>query len=163
MKTIPIDDDVYEYVANHTVEIGESASQILRRLLHVPIVPKRGADPVKSPQGHELAALLSEPMFSRSTTAVSRMLRILQEAHRQRPSEFHKVLNIRGRNRIYFAKSEADILRSGDSTQPHAIDGTGYWVMTNSPTQMKRQMIRDVLKALGYGAAAVEAAASVIQ
>lgn len=163
MKTIQIDDDVYQHIANHTVEIGESASQILRRLFNLSLSGEPSTQSATAPQRHELAGLLSEPMFSRSTTAVSRMLRILQEVSKQRPSEFHKILKIRGRNRIYFAKSEAEILNSSDSTQPRAIDGTGYWVMTNSPTQMKRQMIRDVLNTLGYSAAAVEATASVIQ
>lgn len=163
MKTIEIDDDIYQHIANHTVEIGESASRILRRLLGISPIIAAGAQPTMATQEHELAALLSEPTFSRSTTAVSRMLRIFQAVSEQRPAEFHKVLAIRGRNRIYFAKSEAEILNSGDSTQPRAIDGSGYWVMTNSPTQMKRQMVRDVLKTLGYSPAAIEAAATVIQ
>lgn len=35
MKRIDIDDDLYAYIASHTREIGESASDILRRLLDV--------------------------------------------------------------------------------------------------------------------------------
>ena len=33
MKTIQIDDDLYQYIASNTLEIGEPASDILRRLL----------------------------------------------------------------------------------------------------------------------------------
>ena len=33
MKTIEIDDDLYAFIAGQTKHIGESASQILRRLL----------------------------------------------------------------------------------------------------------------------------------
>ncbi|MGH8125032.1 MAG: hypothetical protein ACREPK_04215 [Rhodanobacteraceae bacterium] len=163
MKTIQIEDDVYAYIASHTTEIGEPATSILRRLLNIAIRTAPNVKPPSVNQPHELATLLSEPMFTRSTTAVSRMLRIFQEAHKQRPGEFYKVLKISGRNRIYFAKSEREILDSGESTQPREIDGTGYWVMTNSPTQMKRQMVRDVLKTLGFSSAACEAAASMIQ
>ena len=33
MKKIEIDDELYQYIASNTQSIGESASQILRRLL----------------------------------------------------------------------------------------------------------------------------------
>ena len=35
MKTIEVDDDIYRHIASHTLQIGESASDILRRLLGV--------------------------------------------------------------------------------------------------------------------------------
>lgn len=162
MKTMQIEDDVYGFIAAHTREIGESASSILRRLLGIsgPLEPVV-ATTVSA--RHELTALLEDPLFTRSTTAVSRMLRIFQEAYEQHPEEFSRVLKIGGRTRAYFARSEAEILKSSQSTQPQQIDGTGYWVMTNSPTPMKREMVRTVLRELGYSTAAVDAAAKVIQ
>ena len=114
-------------------------------------------------QAHELAFLLAQPMFSSSTPAVARMLRIFQEAHAQKKQDFAKVLQIQGRNRAYFARSEQEILKSGKSTQPREIVGTGFWVMTNSPTQQKQQMVREVLEVLGYSQAAIKAAVAVIQ
>ena len=39
MKSIEIDDDLYAFIASQTKHIGESASQILRRLL----LPEDGA------------------------------------------------------------------------------------------------------------------------
>ena len=33
MKRIEVEDDLYAYIASHTQQIGESASDILRRLL----------------------------------------------------------------------------------------------------------------------------------
>ncbi len=91
------------------------------------------------------------------------MLRIFREAHSQKRKEFDKVLSIQGRNRAYFATSEKDILKSGNSTQPREIEGTGYWVMTNSPTHQKQLMVRDVLAVLGYSEPAIRAAVSVIR
>ena len=35
MKTIEVDEELYRYIASHTQSIGESASDILRRLLKV--------------------------------------------------------------------------------------------------------------------------------
>lgn len=166
MKTIEIEDDVYHYIAGQTREIGEPATSILRRLLGVP-TSAQPAQPAKaaavSAQAHELALLLAHPMFSNSTTAVARMLRIFKEAHAQKKQDFAKVLQIQGRNRAYFAQSEQEILKSGKSTQPREIEGTGFWVMTNSPTQQKKQMVREVLEVLGYSQAAIKAAVAVIQ
>ncbi|TYG35454.1 replication initiation negative regulator SeqA [Lonepinella koalarum] len=36
MKIIEVDEELYQYIASHTQSIGESASDILRRLLHLP-------------------------------------------------------------------------------------------------------------------------------
>lgn len=33
MKTIELDEELYRYIASHTQHIGESASDILRRML----------------------------------------------------------------------------------------------------------------------------------
>lgn len=165
MKTIELEDDVYHYIAAQTKEIGEPATSILRRLLGVPASaqPTHFANTAISVQPHELALLLEQPIFTSSTTAVARMLRIFKEAHEQKTQDFVKVLQIQGRNRAYFAKSKEDILKSGKSTQPHQIDGTEFWVMTNSPTQQKQQMVREVLEVLGYSQSAIKAAVAVIQ
>ncbi|HKM98168.1 MAG TPA: replication initiation regulator SeqA, partial [Buttiauxella sp.] len=49
MKTIEVDDELYRYIASHTQHIGESASDILRRMLKftagqsAPAAPAAGA------------------------------------------------------------------------------------------------------------------------
>ena len=48
MKTIEVDDELYSYIASHTKHIGESASDILRRMLKFsaasqPAAPVNGA------------------------------------------------------------------------------------------------------------------------
>ena len=40
MKNIEIDDELYHYIASRTQFIGESASDILRRLLRLPSSPQ---------------------------------------------------------------------------------------------------------------------------
>ncbi len=162
MKTIEIEDDLYDYIAAHTQQIGESATSILWRMLG----RSKDAGTRKTRaviHAHELAALLEERTFSSATPAVTRMLRILQDAHAQKGSDFAKVLSVQGRNRTYFAKSKEEILASGESTQPRQIDGTGYWVLTNSPTYQKQQMVRDALKVLNYSESAINAAVHAIQ
>lgn len=36
MKTIEVDEALYRFIASHTLHIGESASEILRRMLGLP-------------------------------------------------------------------------------------------------------------------------------
>ncbi|STY61236.1 Negative modulator of initiation of replication [Mannheimia haemolytica] len=40
MKRIEIDDELYQYIASRTQSIGETASDILRRLLRLPQSPQ---------------------------------------------------------------------------------------------------------------------------
>ena len=40
MKNIEVDDELYQYIASRTQSIGESASDILRRLLRLPSSPQ---------------------------------------------------------------------------------------------------------------------------
>ena len=44
MKIIEVDEELYRYIAKQTQSIGESASDILRRLLHLPANPSATLD-----------------------------------------------------------------------------------------------------------------------
>jgi negative modulator of initiation of replication len=164
MKTINVDEEVYLHIAQNTREIGESASDILRRLLGLEGVNGASpASPVKGQDAHELSAALRDPKFLMQTAAVDKLLYFLTIAYSQKKSEFERVLEIQGRGRRYFARTREEIEKSGNSTQPRNVPGTPYWVMTNSPTPQKQQMLRDALRLLGYSQAAVEAAVGTIK
>lgn len=160
MKSIEIEDDIYVYLLSKTSHIGESASSILRRELNLngPGAGKRSAPPGAT---HELSALLSSPKM-RFGYATDKFLAVLSEAYKEKPKEFEKVLSIKGRDRVYFARSKDEIVRSGKSTQPLQIPGAPYWVMTNSPTPQKKTMLRQALQLLGYSEAASADAARAI-
>lgn len=159
MKTLQIDDDLYQYIAGHTEQIGESATSILRRLLSLSESEKAATRaPPSSATRMDLSETLAELAYMRRYVVVERMLKLLEVVYAKSPKEFEKVLDIRGRSRCYFAKSEAEILNSSDSAQPKKIGNTGYWVMTNSPTNQKQALMRDVLGKLGYSEASVKAA-----
>ncbi|MDN3652242.1 replication initiation negative regulator SeqA [Thalassotalea ponticola] len=208
MKTIEIDDELYQYIASNTKFIGESASDILRRLLKVSArataetatanvdlsVDNTGSKPVDasteqaSATSSHLDALAidsDEPASSDQTDessdnnvvvtqpteptqnvfdlinkeelamqrgAVGRFLLILSTLYRIQNQEFEQVLDIRGRDRLYFAKSEDELLEYGSSTKPKMIPNSSYWVITNSNTTKKKRMLTDVAIALGYSA-----------
>jgi len=171
MKTIEIDDELYQYIASNTQSIGESASQILRRLLE--LEPSQG-DSVKAsnevekaveqPQSVEAVEEVPEPVKETANVfnilnkeelamqkgVVGRFLFILAAFHRTHKAQFNRVLDIKGRDRIYFAKSKEALLESGSSMNPKNITDSEYWVMTNSNTTRKKMMLHEVALNLGY-------------
>lgn len=156
MHAIEIDDDVNQYLLQKTRTAGESVSDILRREFGLPnpgeLKPQPGAP------AHELTDALDDPHFIRNSAAVDRFLYLLGAAYKQKGTDFEKVLAIQGRERRYFAKSREEIEESGKSTQPRNIKNSPYWVMTNSPTPQKRQILADALKLLGYSETSINAA-----
>lgn len=220
MKTIEVDDELYQYIASNTKFIGESASDILRRLLTVntnnqnAVVEhketssdlEKNASDVKaeeinvsavknvsnkkqnkqknqefegkdistdtnvvaanndSPEktfvqeltsktsGQNIFDVINKEELATQRGAVGRFLLILANLYRVHADKFSSVLEIRGRDRLYFAKSELELLESSSSTKPKQIPTTQYWVITNSNTTKKKLMLTDVAKKLGYTA-----------
>jgi len=175
MKSIEIDEELYQYVASNTQFIGESASSILRRLLSLDNQDNNNqkneveAERVKAEEKTEVVEtpaeqIEAEPVDSNGSVfdhinkeelamqrgAVGRFLHILQALYRVHPQSFSAVCNIRGRDRLYFANSENALAESGSSTKPRQIPESPYWVITNSNTTRKKMMLTEVAIALGY-------------
>lgn len=164
MRTIEIDDEIYDHLVKNTREIGEGASNILRRLLEIPINPRAGASaPLPDQPTHELSAALSDSKFKHHWYAVDKYLYIFAAAYKLKPAEFEKLLGMKGWNRIYFARTREEIEKSGSSTQPRQIPGTSYWALTNSQTRNKRQQLRESLTAMGFSDAAIQAAVNALR
>ncbi|CCQ11877.1 SeqA protein, negative modulator of initiation of replication [Pseudoalteromonas luteoviolacea B = ATCC 29581] len=170
MKNIEIDDELYQYIASNTQSIGESASTILRRLLNLtpnstliikettsakvdlPIEKQDSAANVttmsKSPAS--VFNVLNKEELAMQKGVVGRFLFILSALYRTHKKAFSCVLDIKGRDRIYFATSKDALLESGSSMNPKEIEGSEFWVMTNSNTTRKKMMLHEVALALGY-------------
>ena len=82
--------------------------------------------------------------------AVGRFLLILAALYRVHAEQFSVVSEIRGRDRLYFAKSKDELSASGSSTKPLQIPDSPFWVMTNSNTTRKKMMLTKASCALGY-------------
>lgn len=164
MKTIEIDDQLYQYIASQTTTIGESASDILRRLLLVdqeqmaksieeasaaPAVKEQVA-PKKTASASDVFDLLNKGEIAAQKGAVGRFMHILSALYRAHEADFDKVLEIRGRNRLYFAKGEDALMQNGSSTNPKNIANSEFWVVTNSNTTKKKLMLTEVARVLGY-------------
>lgn len=172
MKIIEIDDELYAHIASQTKHIGESASQILRRLLieepndekppqkapdvdTVEEFPAVDADtaqnePLKVPVEGDILALVNAKSLKKYNSRVEQFIFILEKVYEQQPEAFAKVTSISGKNRTYFAMSKEALLKSGSSINPKAIGNSGYWVVTNNNTAKKISMLSQVLQILGY-------------
>jgi len=88
--------------------------------------------------------------------AVGRFLLILAALYRAHPKRFTVVTEICGRDRLYFANSEAELAASGSSTKPKQIPESPFWVLTNSNTTRKKMMLTKAAISLGYNDGDVE-------
>lgn len=186
MKTIEIDDDLYQYIAGQTLKIGESASDILRRLLPgapvkaaasaaeakniaPEITTKTNRDNQENLAGKDAAVQVDTKVVKESKAGnifdlvtpadlqtehniVGRFLYLLSVLARVHKKQFHKVLDIKGRNRLYFGNSAAELNETGTSTNPKQIPNTEFWVITNSNTTRKKMMLTETAIKLGYSA-----------
>ncbi|WP_115718453.1 replication initiation regulator SeqA [Gallaecimonas mangrovi] len=163
MKTIEVDDELYHYIASNTQNIGENASDILRRLLG--FAPVAGSEPevavapeVEVKAAAEVKEKPAAPAIALETnSAVGRFIHALTELYQRHGDDFAVVQNIRGRDRLYFATSVEELNQAGKSTNPKAIVGSPYWVVTNNNTEKKRNIVAQVMAELGYDEEATKA------
>ncbi len=156
-KRIEIDEELYSYIAGHTQHIGESASAILRRLLGLdvlepakkPAAKPTEAQPEEAP-GRTVFDVMTPEDLAGQRSIVARFLYILSMLYRCHSKKFDKVLQIRGRDRQYFGKDEAELEAQGTSTNPKQIPDTPFYVVTNNNTTRKKSMLTQVALELGY-------------
>ncbi|MCL1077502.1 replication initiation negative regulator SeqA [Parashewanella spongiae] len=167
MKYIEVDEELYRYIASKTESIGESASDILRRLLGLKIqtnaterpqaVYKPSLDSEQKaevvsrakPEPINFLALFSKPEIKKQKGAVGRFLHVLSCLQQTLPSQFEQVLKIQGRGRLYFATTKEALLEASKSANPKQIADSDYWVITNNNTAKKRAIFVEALVLLG--------------
>lgn len=166
MKYIEVDDELYRYIASKTERIGESASDILRRLLGLTVEqPVVKTPEAISQPSHDVArfvhsafiktkklkfdSLISDTELEHQRGAVGRFLYILEMIYKATPDTFEQVLQIQGRDRLYFAKSKDALLEASKSANPKEIGQSGFWVTTNNNTAKKRNILVEVLEQFG--------------
>ncbi|MDO6836008.1 replication initiation negative regulator SeqA [Pseudoalteromonas sp. S3178] len=100
--------------------------------------------------------ILNKEELAMQKGVVGRFLFILSAFYRTHKTDFSAVLEIKGRDRVYFATSKEDLVNSGSSMNPKNITDSEYWVMTNSNTTRKKMMLHEVALCLGYSAEQAE-------
>lgn len=174
MKTIEVDDELYRHIASHTQHIGESASDILRRMLKiagatvggpqtdqaaVPVdavgaekAPVRAKDKVRA-----MRELLLSDEYAEQKRAVNRFMLILSTLYTLDADAFAEAtVAMHGRTRVYFAANEQTLHKNGNQTKPKQVPGTAYWVITNTNTGRKRSMIGHIMQVMQFPAELIE-------
>ena len=148
MRTIEIDDALYDYIASNTRRIGESASDILRRLLL-----GEGTEQASTAPASPLADMDIESQLSAALTGQGkqrdRFLAALAVVYRFNPGCFDKLVDLRGRQRRYFARSAEALTAAGNSTRPYAIPGSPFWVVTNANGAKKQRLLAQAMSTAG--------------
>ncbi|WP_312584999.1 replication initiation negative regulator SeqA [Atlantibacter sp.] len=174
MKTIEVDDDLYRYIASHTQHIGESASDILRRMLKFnPAQPqadkpaKEGSAPMAVTEEkpvnlakdrvRAVRELLLSDEYAEQKRAVNRFMLVLSTLYTLDPKAFADATeSLHGRTRVYFAGDQQTLLQSGNQTKPKHVPGTPYWVITNTNTGRKCGMIEHIMQSMQFPAELIE-------
>jgi negative modulator of initiation of replication len=181
MKTIEVDEDLYCYIASQTRHIGESASEILRRLLNVDgqsSEPSNADSAEFSRPTAESNQLISEPNglvvskdagnryatdgvkvirellisdeFAEQKKVIDRFMLVLTTLYGIDSVSFSEAIQVKGRKRFYFADNEQTLLDGGTTTKPKAIPHTPFWVITNTNTSRKQQMVEQVMMRMNF-------------
>ncbi|MEE1672327.1 replication initiation regulator SeqA [Agarivorans aestuarii] len=176
MKTIEIEEDLYLYIASQTKHIGESASDILRRLLEVDgqaLQEVQAVNVVENTQednlvqglvvevaNTETALEADEPdcdpldyfdfnEISEVGSSTKRFLSLLSGLYAISGEQFAKACVLKGSKREYFSQDKDLLLASGKTSKPQAIPNSPYWVITNTNTARKRHILHHVASEMG--------------
>lgn len=152
MKTIEIDEELYQYIASKTEHIGESASNILRRLLNIDNtenVKKESSS--KNVHSSELIDLVNSNDFLAEQKNINRFISILSTLYCSQHSLFSIAsTSLHGRKRRYLAKDKETLQRFGNNTKPRHITNTPYFVITNTNTARKVSIIEQIMKNMNF-------------
>ncbi|MFG0833556.1 replication initiation negative regulator SeqA [Aeromonas bivalvium] len=174
MKTIELDDDLYFYIASQTRHIGESASDILRRLLEQPArikaIPPASAradvtpaEPQPVAAGSEaLTRLLASGALQQEEKSINRFMLLLSTLYRDDPAGFTQATEIKGRKRVYFSQDPEALRASGSTTKPKPVPETPFWVITNTNTSRKQNMVAQLMASMGYDEALIAEACALV-
>ena len=176
MKTIEVDDELYSYIASHTKHIGESASDILRRMLTfsavsqpaapvakaapapapTPVVDVKPANPLKD-KVRAMRELLLSDEYAEQKRAVNRFMLVLTTLYTLDSKAFAEATeSLHGRTRVYFAEDERTLQKNGNQTKPKQVPGTPWWVITNTNTGRKCSMIEHIMQSMQFPAELIE-------
>jgi negative modulator of initiation of replication len=187
MKTIEVDEELYRYIAGQTRHIGESASDILRRLLNVDgqvdasvtvqqtsvktsqlesshsltgsnglVVSKDAAKAHTVDSVKAMRELLISDEFADQKKVIDRFMLVLSNLYGIDSVGFSEAIQVKGRKRVYFADNEQTLLDGGTTTKPRAIPRTPFWVITNTNTSRKQQMVEQVMTRMNFPVELIE-------
>jgi negative modulator of initiation of replication len=160
MHSIDIDDQVFTELSNRATGFHVTPNDVLRRLLELEAASSLPSALRLEPNSNgaaeptTLAEFLRSARFRTNHQAVDKFLAVLGWLNRVHPEQFAKAAEaFRRGSRRYFAKSEGDILQSGEGVTAKPIPQSDFWALTTLDNKSKRIVLEDMLRGLGYSKA----------
>jgi negative regulator of replication initiation len=132
-------------------------NDVLRRILDIPTasspLPPAKLDELAPgvPAPQMLTEFIRSERFQRYHQTIDRFLVILGWLHATHPKQFaDAALGFQRGKRLYFAKSEKDILENGENVTAKPIPQSPFWALTTLDNKSKRLVLEDILSALSY-------------
>ncbi len=159
MKTIEIENAVFQALEKKVVGFGDTPNDVIKRLLsegdasgdvaQLSLKPRPDNGSKIEVKAHPLVALVESPEYRRGN-GKRQYFDILRFLYASNTEEFAKLDNYRKGNRVQISKSKEIIENNGSRTMPQKLDSTPYWVLTNLSHARKRDILGDVLQILRY-------------
>jgi negative modulator of initiation of replication len=152
MKTLPIENDVFDLLANRSLQLGRTASDLLREWLAGAPTSLGANALVSDTELDPLVAFMRSPQFKSIPRAVDQYLQVLGWLNKHHAGKFPQVateLPMGGRK--YFAYSQQEITGKG-YTGPRPIPNSSLWALTAMANDHKKRVLGHVLSFLGYSA-----------
>ncbi|MGL5199296.1 MAG: replication initiation negative regulator SeqA, partial [Aeromonas veronii] len=98
-----------------------------------------------------LQALLDSGELQKEEKSINRFMQVLSTLYRDDPVGFTQATEIKGRKRVYFSRDPEALRASGSTTKPKPVPDTPFWVITNTNTSRKQNMVAQLMASMGYG------------
>lgn len=150
MKKIEIEEDIYDYLLKNTTNIGESASEILRRLLGI---SEKSGEKGESNEirNSKMAQFLNTYNFMAKRKAREKFLEILSFIYQGDPEKFIKeVLPISVQSTTYFSLTKEGFKDWHKKVKAEQIPNSEIWVITNIDIPKKQRILKAVMTDLDY-------------
>jgi negative modulator of initiation of replication len=155
MISIEIDNQVFAELERRASGFNATPNDVLRCVLGLQPKSAPGLSVVEphcsTSDTSTVSQFISGERFQRYQQAVDRYLVILAWLHSIQPKQFaDAVLGFHRGNRVYFAKSEKEVLESGEGITARQIPQSPFWALTTLDNKSKRLALEDILRTLGY-------------
>ena len=80
---------------------------------------------------------------------------VLGTLYQEDAAAFTQATEIKGRKRMYFSRDPDALRASGSTTKPKPVPGTPFWVITNTNTSRKQNIVAQLMSSMGYDEALV--------
>jgi negative regulator of replication initiation len=157
MHSIQIDDQVFAELARRVTGFNVTPNDVLRRILDIPTASSpqplaKSVEPLPGvPAPQTITEFIRSERFQRHHQTIDRFLVVLGWLHATHPKQFaDAALGFQRGKRLYFAKSEKDILDNGENVTAKPIPQSPFWALTTLDNKSKRLVLEDILRALSY-------------